>query len=121
LGLGDGTLEDWERGVFDLGLPTVGKDELPCEMVKSGSKIMDGIANDDTKTSSGLLDKLDPKNAISAMRMIVGDNSIVVTLKEGAALRMEITDVLFGPFDLGVNACDAINRHCVMFRRKRVG
>jgi hypothetical protein len=101
LGFGEGRLENRERRIFDSGLVAVRENGLPCEMIKSGSEIVSNVADNNAETDGRFLKKSKLEDTISSFRIIVCDNSIMVTPKVGATLDVEIADVLFGPFDLG--------------------
>jgi hypothetical protein len=78
----------------------VGKNELPREMVKRGSKVMNDLADNDAPMPRQLEIPVKSKDFISRLRIVLGSDRIMIGTPEAVDLGFKVTDVLFGPLDL---------------------
>ena len=95
-----GTLTDW-KGSLVGGNVARGQDKLPSQMVKGTSEILQRIASNDRKTQRSFREISDIKLNLSRLRIFLGPDYIWPreAKAEGVNLSLEITVVLFGPFN----------------------
>ena len=93
------------RGVFadrktgrSIWRATCGQNKLQGEMIKSASEIVDGVTGDCNCLGRNIPNAPDIVNALSRCQIIPSQDFIWAGIEEGPDLRIEITDVLFGPF-----------------------
>lgn len=89
------------------GLAAVREYELPYEVVERASQVVDGIPCDESPPRVRLFADSHAPEEIARVRVFLSDDHIGVTLDEGGDMRVEIRDVLFGPFDFEARAHDA--------------
>jgi hypothetical protein len=61
---------------------------------------MDSVAQDREKTGRRIEGDFHLEHAIAGLRIVISNGAIGVGLPEGFDRHIQITDVLFGPFDL---------------------
>ena len=86
---------NWEAGRRSR-LTTVHSDGFANNVVKCGSEIVNAIS----EHHAPLDGDLSPKTVIESLRITLTDEKIAVSVSEALQRRVEIMDVLFGPFDL---------------------
>jgi hypothetical protein len=95
-------IEDWESRPLG-GLPAAMHDDDPVvEMVKGASQIVESISDGKSGVvhgESGFID-IDSQKICSLLRVILNAKTVEVRLCEGAQQRIQICDVLVGPFNL---------------------
>ncbi len=93
------------RGVFKdrkhgLGIWRVsfGEHKLPNQMVKRTSEVVDCVSCDARNLGNYGSDSGDIVTALSGLRVVLGHDFIGITLKEGVDGKIQLLDVLSGPF-----------------------
>ena len=94
---------DKELGLI-IGSASIGVNELPRQMIQGRTQIVDNIASDGGESQRNCV--LDPNvnDPIAGLSINLGNRRIRLTFEKGLDFRFEITDVLFGPVDLGFDA-----------------
>jgi hypothetical protein len=95
-------IEDRETGA-DIRRVTIGQNQLPSEMVKAGSQVMDSISENEGNFLGRTLEGSKLYDSVARLRIVVGNSAVWVALPESVQFGFEIADVLFGPFDLCVD------------------
>ena len=92
----------WEVGLIDCALAgsVVVDHESNSELVKRRPQIMDRIPNDACPTGRDRMSDADAIDLISRLRVLLHDEGVGLTLKEGGDFGFKCTKVLFGPVDL---------------------
>jgi hypothetical protein len=104
-----GAIEDGERGGRGRKVSCT-FDKLPCQMVKSTSQVVDNIPADQGDFGRDLLSRPNAVlNCIRIIRVTLGQNIVRFGITEGSEGLIEITDVLFGPFDLKPDALNSLH------------
>jgi len=94
-----GTLEDGKSGIGgDTLAPSA--DYLANEQVEGGTEVVDAISGDSAPPGRGLAGYAGLVDQISRIRLVITDSFIGVGLSEPLVEGFEITEVMFGPFDL---------------------
>jgi hypothetical protein len=103
-----GSISNREVGVSPGLLPSR-FNELPCEMIKSASEIMDSVSDEQRDSIGNGFDLGDIERSVLNLRYAVrlGSKSIGLFLKESLDGEIKITDVLFGPFNFQSDSVDA--------------
>jgi hypothetical protein len=99
-----GVSGDGETGFVGDDVP-LATDQFANQQVKAGAEIMDSVSSNGTQLKRGLSQDSYLENPIAGIRLVMADDFIGVGLDEPLNRRFEITDVLFGPFDLGIDSC----------------
>lgn len=98
-----GSVPDGELGAGDVG-PSVHQHELASQQIERGAEIVDDVADDGGPAERRLRAHPDAENPLAGLRIFLGHDLIGFGIEEGTDLRFKITDVLFGPFDLGTRS-----------------
>jgi hypothetical protein len=97
-----GTLEDGESGIVgDALAPSA--DYLTNEQIEGGTEIVNTISGDGAPQERRLFGDFDPVDQISRMRLVIMNDSVRLVLLEPLVSGLEVTEVMFGPFDLYPN------------------
>ena len=80
-------------------VPGVVTNNLVGQMVQGTHQVLNGIASNKGKTFGGRLNARDVINELSRLRIALGPDSIGCGMEESSDLAVNITDVLFGPFN----------------------
>jgi len=92
-------------GKGEFGMPawpsSIGQNHLPHQAIKSAGEIVKYVS--DYRTPSGRRISVDPDadDALAGLVIALGEDFIWAGFKKPQDLRFEISDMLFGPFDLG--------------------
>jgi hypothetical protein len=97
-----GALEDGKSVLFADGV-ALGTNHLANEQVEGRTKVVDAIPDDGAPEKRRLLGDFDPPDQIARMRLVITNGSVGLSLKEPLIPGLEITEVMFGPFDLYPN------------------
>jgi hypothetical protein len=97
-----GALEDWKSVLFADGV-TLGPNHLTDEQVEGGAEVVDTISGDGAPVERRLLGDFDPPDQISRIRLVITNGSVRLVLLEPFVPGLEVTEVMFGPFDLYPN------------------
>ncbi len=73
--------------------------QVTDKIIEGGPQVVNNVADYRPPAWGWVLGDLEPVDIASAIRFVLDDNGIRVGIKEGADLRFQLTDVLFGPFD----------------------
>jgi hypothetical protein len=98
-----GRVKDRKLLAVPPGVTPTGVGDVPPQDVEGGPQIVENLAGDGSEMERRLLAHTHAiKNGPEMPQFLVylGDNDIRVLFKEGFDFGCEITDVLFGPFDL---------------------
>jgi len=84
-------------------------------VVERGTQVVDRVPDDEAEPEGGILRNPSGRDLLSRLRVTVKDDSVGVEVKEGLDFKLEVLDVLVGPFNLtsrsvegvrhGVNSC----------------
>jgi hypothetical protein len=91
-------LEDWE-GMLVGGGSSRSLDKLPDEMIKARPQVVENISNDDGKSRGNWRARLNTKNFVAGLRVILGVETVRVLIDEKINPGIEFDDLLFGPFN----------------------
>jgi hypothetical protein len=91
-----------------IGLPTVGQDKLPSEMVETGTQLMDGLACDQRDFLKGIDGTAQLKDNLFSLRVVIGHDSIRAGTRNGSHPLFNISDVVFGPFDFQADSLESV-------------
>jgi hypothetical protein len=94
-----GTLTDRESGIPGVG-PAIGGNELVGQVVKSASEVVNHVSSDEPDIGRRDLEVSNFEEAISRRRIALGQDYIGVSIDEPIPCDLQITEVLFGPFNL---------------------
>jgi hypothetical protein len=97
-----GALEDWKSVLFADGV-TLGPNHLTDEQVEGGAEVVDTISGDSAPVERRLLGDFDPPDQISRIRLVITNGSVRLVVLEPLVPGLEVTEVMFGPFDLYPN------------------
>lgn len=101
------SLADWEAGIPIPSLP-VRQNQLPDNMIKRASEIMDNLADQYAKPYGGIfLDETTDHSvefSRGTIRIWLTRESIGIESQKGLDFIVEVTDLLYGPFGLRPNA-----------------
>jgi hypothetical protein len=97
-----GTPEDGESGIVGDALAP-GADYLANEQIEAGTEVVDAISYDCAPRERRLFGDFDPPDQISRIRLVITNGSVRLVLLEPLVPGLEITEVMFGPFDLYPN------------------
>jgi hypothetical protein len=97
-----GALEDWKSVLFADGV-TLGPNHLTDEQVEGGAEVVDTISGDGAPVERRLLGDFDPPDQISRIRLVITNGSVRLIVLEPLVPGLEVTEVMFGPFDLYPN------------------
>jgi hypothetical protein len=97
-----GALEDWKSVLFADGV-TLGPNHLTDEQVEGGAEVVDTISGDSAPVERRLLGDFDPPDQISRIRLVITNGSVRLIVLEPLVPGLEVTEVMFGPFDLYPN------------------
>lgn len=76
-------------------------DKLPGKKVKGGAKVVDGVANDGSKSRRRIFDDLHAIDLVSRPRFLLSEELVRFGWpEEGTDLGVELVEVLLGPFEL---------------------
>ncbi len=103
------TTRDGE-GCSVIGRPSVGEYEPPNKVIEAGSEIVNDLAYNDSPSVPSerrFAEGAYPKDPIAGFRLIIGNDSIGFAFEKGVDLGFEVTDLLFGPFDLSFDRGNA--------------
>ena len=103
-----GTLADRKVDIFRAS--SCGTYEFAGEIVQGCPQVVSGVPCDKGQTFGNLGEGTNNGLGDVSFAVEMGSNYIRVSPKESNSLRIEITDVLFGPFDFGTSAGD-VNSH----------
>jgi len=96
--------------VFGGGLARSGQMKLVGQVVESTSKVLDHITSDEQDVCRHVLNTHDIVDQLSRLRIVLGPDSIWLGSEERLPCDIEISDVLFGPFDLEPSRKQLIRR-----------
>jgi hypothetical protein len=96
------TAEHGESGVIVDGF-VLGTNHLANEQVESGTQVVDAVPGDGAPQERRLFGDFDPVDQISRMRLVIMNDSVRLVLLEPLVSGLEVTEVMFGPFDLYPN------------------
>lgn len=88
---------------FGCGPHAVSDDELAGQEIQGGSEVMDNIADNCSPVRRNGPEHLCLDKMMSCIRVSLGDKSIRTTVHEPGNQWCKVVDVVFGPFDLGVD------------------
>jgi hypothetical protein len=107
-----------------VGFTAVGEHQLVHQVVERGTQVVDRVPDDEAEPEGpddeaepegGILRNPSGRDLLSRLRVTVKDDSVGVEVKEGLDFKLEVLDVLVGPFNLtsrsvegvrhGVNSC----------------
>jgi hypothetical protein len=87
------------EAVFSGGLVASGVNELPDEVIQSGSQIVENITDDDGQGQGNWRARWKAVDLIAGLRVVLGVDGIRVRVEKSVNPSLKVTDVLFGPFD----------------------
>ena len=89
-------------GQFEVTIlcTSIPADQFPCRMVKSGTKIVDGIADDKSKNGWQWLVETDINGSIPAIRIVADRKRVGIFYDKSVKDGLQIADVMFGSFNL---------------------
>lgn len=99
-----GMFEDPELSEIRVRSLSIRKDELPDQKIERRAQIVHGITSDSPEPRRGLPLQQNAINDVLGLRVVIGDDFIWAAIPKCLDFRCEITDVLFGPFDLDPEA-----------------
>ncbi len=88
---------------FGGSLP-VGKDQLVSQVVQGASQIVGCVSGDGGESMRNVGGDAELPGPVSSLRIVLSDDVVWASFKEGACQDFKITDVLFGPFDFQPDA-----------------
>jgi len=94
-----------------VGNSAAGVNKLPDQMVKTASQVVDSISNQDGYAIRQGFDCFQSNYVPRNLRVDISSVGVRVVVKEGDDYGLQITDVLFGPFNFEPNSRDAVNTH----------
>jgi hypothetical protein len=97
-----GALED-RKSVLFADRIALGTNHLANEQVEGRTNVVDAIPGDGAPEKRRLLGDFDSPDQIARMRLVITNGSVGLSLKEPLIPGLEITEVMFGPFDLCPN------------------
>lgn len=97
------TVTDWETAV-PIDRPSVSADEVTNQMVERRTEIMNYLSDDNPEFQRNEFVDAYPDDPIPGLRLFLSDQIISAALDESLKGRLQITDLLFGPFDFGSRA-----------------
>jgi hypothetical protein len=75
----------------------LGAGEMPCNVVKVGTKMMNGLPTQDAKTNRDGKISMVVNSILPLLRVWIGDDWILASFEENVDLPLKIEDVLIGP------------------------
>jgi len=90
-----------------IGELSTGLSKCPHQIVEGASQVMNGICNNEGKRDGGLGMDSPDKDSVPSFRVILGSDFVWAGVEKTAALPIEITDVMFGPFDFKPNLVES--------------
>ena len=81
----------------------IGLDQSAGQMIQSTSQVVDRITGDQREIQRWSCDSLNPVDLPVPLLVSIDDELVRVRFKEVLGLRLELTDVVFGPFDFCPN------------------
>jgi hypothetical protein len=100
-------LTDRKRGARVDRFP-VRENQASDKIIQAGPQIVDRISDDGQDFRRHFFDYAECDNTIAGLDIIVSDLAIGLTLKKEVNRRIKIIDVLFGPFNLGLDGRNAV-------------
>jgi hypothetical protein len=88
--------------------------KLPNKMIETGAQIVNRIPNNETQTERLRLTNIKCDAFLASIRIELSDRSIRFTVKKDSNFVFEVEDVLFGPFDLGLDKFESVRSHSSM-------
>jgi hypothetical protein len=98
-----GALRDWKIGCLS-GCSSIGFDKLPSQMVETASQSVKNFSGNQCEDRRRSVDNFDFVGRFSGIRVLIDDQSIWVGSPEHVDLGFEFMDVVFGPFNLRLDA-----------------
>jgi hypothetical protein len=91
------------------GLVPVGQDKVPSKMIEGSSEILQDVPNNSREVIGERRAFAKLKNQISSFRLVLSENWIWcgAPSEEEMDTPIELSDVMFGPFDFQANGLDA--------------
>lgn len=95
------------RSIFGVGLSTdTHLNKLPPEIVERTSQVVDGISEWKQNRIGDFFPPVEEKDRDVIFRVILGSSCIWIRSQECGPCAIQLTDVLFGPFDFGRRTAD---------------
>jgi len=94
--------------------PSRSIDQLPRKMIQGTPEIVDGIADDQSYGVRDRLDIFDAQRSVLDFRLLLGGNCVGLGFAEGSNSNIQVSDVLFGPFNLGANSDQSVHRDGIL-------
>jgi hypothetical protein len=104
------TLADGEVGIFVRSSASC-LDKLPSQMVERTSKVVENIPNNWGEVVWGGVDAADVQSYVLNLRLFLNAECIRFRIAEGANSNIQITDVLFGPFNFKSDPVNSVSTH----------
>jgi hypothetical protein len=89
-----------ELGLGFLRNIAVGFNELPNQVIKGASQVMDYITNDDWDVIGDGVAELPLIKFVAGLRVFLNDERVTMEVTELSGDQFQLVDVAFGPFDL---------------------
>src|SRR5437667_1425655 len=100
------TIADREISVFVRAAST-SLDKLPREMIQRTSQVVDGISDYQCEVCRDRLNSSDLQSYVTNCRLFLDAKCIRLRVAEGTDGGIQITDVLFGPFNFQADSVDS--------------
>lgn len=91
-----GEIADWERSVFIERTPSLG-DQSPCQVVKSGTQIVDGVPQHKSYFVWDEWNCSDVEGYLISLRIVLEPDGVRVTAPKFIDGGFELVDVMLGP------------------------
>lgn len=79
-----------------------GSHEVANHVVKNGPEIVSNLSDDNGESERDFLDDLKRTDPIAGLLLFISNNAIWLGREKGIDFNLEITDLLFGPFDFSL-------------------
>jgi hypothetical protein len=121
-----GALGDGEAGVFGDAF-TLSTDHLANEQVESGAQIVNAVLGDGAPVERRVIRYFGLVDQISRIGIVVSDSFVGVGFSKPLVSGLEVTEVMFGPFDLypnpgeiGLAGHDQYNKGIMVSKRSKL-
>lgn len=86
-----------ERESRVVGLPAVSKNELPRELIQTGSKVVNALGGEDAQARRDGPSEMLVKELLNGVVILFCDKAVSVWAKDQGNFRLDVADVLLGP------------------------
>jgi hypothetical protein len=107
-----GVTEDRKAYLPPRRVPLSPNNKRICEIVQDPPKVVDGVAQDRRKLQWNIPHARHIKNQIARLRLTLTSNNIRLGIapQKGTDFELQVTDVLFGPFDFYTDTREIFGR-----------